>query len=326
MAYARLSLSDRQQIFKGIAQGKSLGSIAKGLGRARSTISREVQRSDCKEDYCPLQAQADADIKAKHTLGKRKIDKTLRVLIEHRLTIRRQSPEQIAADLKRKHPNTPSFHLCHETIYRFLYEEIQRGRTHLVRYLRRRKKKRGGRSRSQQVRGKIPNATSIHDRPPEVETRVVAGHWEGDLIIGKDHKSALGTLVERTTRYTLLVPLGSQKDSISVTQAFGRALSKIPDHLKKSLTYDRGAEMTRHQEFTASTGIPVYFADPHSPGQRGTNENTNGLVREFLPKRTDFSKVHPSEIRKVQDLLNMRPRKVLGYWCPYETMAALKTA
>ena len=172
-------------------------------------------------------------------------------------------------------------------------------------------------------RGKIANMLSIEERPAEVADRTVPGHWEGDLILGKYKRSALGTLVERTTRYTILVPLGNQKDALSVREAYAAAFKTVPEELKKTLTYDQGKEMSQHEQFTIDTGIQVFFAHPGSPWERGTNENTNGLVRQYFPKGTDFSQVSSEEIKEVQRKLNDRPRQVLNYDKPNEVFNKL---
>jgi IS30 family transposase len=210
-----------------------------------------------------------------------------------------------------------------ETIYTYLYV-LPRGelRRELVNCLRQHRKKRRPRSRGQDRRGQIPEMISIEERPADVADRTVPGHWEGDLLLGAGHRSALGTLVERTTRTTLLVPLKA-KDAASVRRAFARRLRAIPKQMKLSLTYDRGKEMAEHQLFTADTQIKVYFAHPQSPWERGTNENTNGLIRQYFPKGTDFSRVSYHSIMKAQDRLNGRPRKVLDWKTPYEAFQEL---
>lgn len=187
-----------------------------------------------------------------------------------------------------------------------------------IKALRRKRKKRYPRKGSKTQRGPVSNPISIHERPLEVDFRDIPGHWEGDSIVGKDHQSAIGTLVERTFRYTIIVEYGSDKSAENVARAFAEAYKSIPKLFKKSLTFDRGAEMAKHELFTQLTGIPVYFADPGSPGQRGTNENTNGLIRQFFPKKTDFSKVSNEELKQVENLLNARPRKTLGFKTPIE--------
>ncbi len=216
--------------------------------------------------------------------------------------------------------------ISHETIYRYLYV-LPRGtlRQALIKALRqehkyRRKQKRGN---TEEKRGKIADMLSIEERPREVADRSVPGHWEGDLIVGLHQKSALGTLVERTTRYTLLVPLGRDKSPVAVRKAYARAFRSIPGELKKTLTYDQGKEMLEHRRFTIDTGIQVYFAHPASPWERGTNENTNGLIRQYFPKGTDFSKVSRRRIKRVQRRLNDRPRAVLDYEKPDEVINRL---
>jgi IS30 family transposase len=216
--------------------------------------------------------------------------------------------------------------ISHEAIYRYIYV-LPRGelKRTLIRALRqehayRHNHKAGERS---ETRGKIADMLSIEERPVEVEDRTVPGHWEGDLILGKNKQSALGTLVERTTRYTILVPLGDKKDAVSVREAFEKAYYSLPTELKKTLTYDQGKEMSEHQRFTIDTGIEVYFAHPSSPWERGTNENTNGLLRQYFPKGTDFTKISARMINQVQRKLNDRPRTVLNYLKPDEMINVL---
>lgn len=214
--------------------------------------------------------------------------------------------------------------ISHESIYTYIYL-LPRGelRKELISYLRqgtkgRQKRMRGYVSRQQ----KIPNLISIKERPKEIENRIIPGHWESDLIIGKDKQSALGTVVERTTRTTILVPLRS-KTAPEVRKSFAKELKTLPKQMMKSMTHDRGNEMTEHELFTKETKIQVYFADPHAPWQRGTNENTNGLLRQYFPKGTDFKKISRKEIKKVQNELNERPRKTLNWYTPKETFAKL---
>jgi len=213
--------------------------------------------------------------------------------------------------------------ISHEAIYRYIYV-LPRGelKQTLIKALRqehkyRRKQKTG---KNEENRGKIANMLSIEERPAEVADRTVPGHWEGDLILGKHKRSALGTLVERTTRYTILVPLGNKKDAVTVRQEFAKAFQTVPAELKKSMTYDQGKEMSEHQQFTIDTGIQVYFAHPGSPWERGTNENTNGLIRQYFPKGTDFTEVSEEEIKVVQRKLNDRPRKALDFYKPDEVI------
>ena len=239
----------------------------------------------------------------------------------------RWSPEQIARELKRLYPDNMEMRLSHETIYRYVYV-LPRGslKKELLLYLRQQKlyHRRTGKNqpRNKEKRGQIPEMISIEERPKEVEKRTIPGHWEGDLILGKWKRSALGTLVERTTRTTILVPL-LNKDAVSVRKAFAQEMKKVPQQMKLSLTYDQGREMSEHKLFTKNTKIKVYFAHPGSPWERGTNENTNGLIRQFFPKGTEFDKVSRTEIKQVQDMLNGRPRKSLNWKKPYEVFDEL---
>jgi IS30 family transposase len=227
----------------------------------------------------------------------------------------RWSPEQIAHSLRQQYPQDPAMQISHEAIYGYLYglppDTVKRA---LTRHLRRRHRVR----RPHKVRlssRAVQEMVSIDDRPAEVAARVVPGHWEGDLLVGHANASALGTLVERTTRLTLLVPLKA-KHATAVRQAFVRAIRTLPPQLRRSLTYDQGQEMRDHRRFTTQTQMPVYFAHPHSPWERGTNENTNGLLRQFFPAGTHFNKVSWREIKRVQTMLNDRPRKILNWHSP----------
>ena len=220
--------------------------------------------------------------------------------------------------------------VSHEAIYQHIYV-LPRGelKQTLIKALRREHKQRRTQKsgKVEEKRGKIANMLSIEERPAEVADRTVPGHWEEDLILGKYKRSALGTLVERTTRYTILVPLGSQKDALSVREAYAEAFKTVPDELRKTLTYDQGKEMSEHQQFSIDTGIQVFFAHTGSPWEKGTNENTNGLIRQYFPKGTDFTQVSVDEIKKVQRKLNGRPRKVLNFYKPNEVfndLVALK--
>jgi IS30 family transposase len=235
------------------------------------------------------------------------------------------SPREIVETLKREYPLDMTMRISHEAIYRYIYV-LPRGtlKTMLVKGLRqehayRRKKKTGDHD---EKRGKIADMLSIEERPKEVEDRAVPGHWEGDLIVGKYKRSAIGTLVERTTRYTIIVPLKT-KDAASVREAYAREFQKLPKEITKTLTYDQGKEMSEHKQFTIDTNITVYFAHPGSPWERGTNENTNGLIRQYFPKGTEFDKVSTREIKRVQRELNDRPRAVLHYKKPDEVINRL---
>ncbi len=293
------------------------------LGRHRATISREIKRNSGKSGYRAFsasrraQAAAASRRKGKARLNK---DKRLRTYVINKLK-HQWSPRTISERLKMEYPLDMTMRISHQAIYSYIYV-LPRGelKRTLIKALRqehayRRKRRKGN---STETRGKIADMLSIEERPEEVADRTVPGHWEGDLILGKHKRSALGTLVERTTRYTILVPLGDKKDAVSVRKAYAKAFRSISAELKKTLTYDQGKEMSEHQRFTVDTGIQVYFAHPASPWERGTNENTNGLVRQYFPKGTDFSKVSVREIKQVQRKLNNRPRAVLDYLKPDE--------
>jgi len=221
------------------------------------------------------------------------------------------------------YPSDTSMRISHEAIYQYIYV-LPRGslKKELISCLRQerkyRRKKGGRKGNPEEMRGKIADMLSIDERPKEVEDRIVPGHWEGDLIMGKYKRTALGTLVERTTRYTILVPLGRNKRATDVRKAYAKAMKTIPKELAKTLTYDQGKEMSEHQKFTIDTGIQVYFAHPGSPWERGTNENTNGLIRQYFPKGTEFDKISTREIKRVQRQLNDRPRAALGFYKPDE--------
>lgn len=321
-----LNMYEREQIALGIAEKLSRRRIAERINRHHATIVRELNnnvRWPCK--YSPYDANEKANELKKKSKRIGKIDECLelREYIFEKLKLK-WSPEQISNTLKIKHKNRNNMQISHESIYTYIYL-LPRGelRKELISYLRqgtkgRQKRKRGYDNRQQ----KIPNLISIKERPEEVENRIIPGHWESDLIIGKDKQSALGTVVERTTRTTILVPLKS-KTAPEVRQSFAKELKTLPKQMIKSITHDRGNEMQQHELFTENTQIKVYFADPHSPWQRGTNENTNGLLRQYFPKGTDFRKISRKEIKKVQNELNERPRKILKWHTPKETFAKL---
>ena len=306
----RLSLAEREEISRQLAAGSRLRAIARQLGRAPSTIGRELRRAErTRSTYRATRGQHVARRSAQRP---RKLMTHTRLQVYvHAQLAQRWSPEQIATRLKAKYPDDPTMQVSHETIYTYVYV-LPRGalKRELLRALRHRRTHRRVRRSRPERRGNIPAMLSIEERPAEVADRTVPGHWEGDLIVGRRNASALGTLVERTTRTTLLVPLRA-KDATSVRQAFAREMRTLPQQMARSLTYDQGKEMAEHRLFTETTGIQVYFAHPHSPWERGTNENTNGLIRQFFPKGTDFSQVSRRAIKHVQDLLTGRPRQVL---------------
>ncbi len=320
--YTQLSHYEREQI--AILNAKRLLSpeIGRRLGRDPSTIRRELKRLGPRTPYSPLSAQKDAKKKQRQPRTPKKlVNGDLWTVVQDKLRCQ-WSPEQIAQYLKRTYAEE-IMHVSHETIYTYLYT-LPRGelRKELIAQLRQGARGRQNRKRDTDRRGTIPNMLSIHERPAEVANRCVPGHWESDLIIGKDHASAIGTLVERTTRTTILVPLRA-KDAVSVRQAFARTVKRLPKEVFKSITHDRGSEMAQHELFTKETRVQIYFADPQSPWQRGTNENTNGLIRQYFPKGTDFNQVSTRELKRVQTLLNQRPRKTLNWETPEEACAKL---
>lgn len=327
MEYKRLNSSNRELIMIMLSHGTTFTEIARALGRSVSTISREVHnRKTSAGAYSALDAQRRADQAAKcHHIQRKLNEPRLWNFVEKKLKLH-WSPEQIARELRTTYPEDSLMHVSHETIYAYLYVQ---GRGHfkkeLTRYLRQHRPTRRPRGGQREYRGKILDMVSIHQRPAEVADRTVPGHWEGDLIMGARNQSALGTLVERMTRFVILVPLRAH-DAVSVRKGFARNIRHLPLHVRKSMTYDQGKEMADHVQLTMDTKVQVYFADPHSPWMRGTNENTNGLLRDFFPKGTDFSKVTTTQIRRVQHILNERPRQTLGWRTPKAAFAEVLKA
>lgn len=320
--YKQLSHEEREQIGLLRASWVPIPVIAAILKRHQSTIRRELKRFGPRTRYSPLVAQTDARKKRQIPRTPKKLNNTfLWSLVQIKLKLR-WSPEQIAHYLKKTYAN-PAMQVSHETIYTYMYI-LPRGelRKELISYLRQGAFGRQRRKRDTDTRGKIANIVSIHERPDEVASRCVPGHWESDLIVGKDHQSAIGTIVERTTRTTILVPLKA-KDALSVRLAFAQTVKRLPKEVFKSITHDRGTEMHQHELFTKDTKVQIYFADPQSPWQRGTNENTNGLIRQFFPKGTDFNLVSKKELKHVQRLLNERPRETLNWETPEHEFAIL---
>lgn len=314
--YKRLTYEDRVKIELLNNEGMKPSKIAKMISRHRSTVLNELARFP--RSYTASKAQAQAVAKATARNGTRKLghDKRLLKYVHEKLKLR-WSPQQIGKKLRADFKKDKRMRASHETIYTYIYL-LPRGelKRELISYLRQGKKSRyRKRNKATERRGKLPNIISIEERPALVAKRSVAGHWEGDLIVGKGHKSALGTIVERKTRTVIMVPLKAQ-DALSVRKAFEKELLNLPKQMCKSLTYDNGHEMAEHSLFTSNTKMKVYFAHPNSPWERGTCENTNGLIRQFFPKGTDFNKVSRKEIKKVQKMLNERPRAVLGYKTP----------
>ena len=317
MKTTKLAIEEREKIFYYLTLKKSYREIGLLLARNHTTISREIKRNTIEGEYSPSRAEFRYISRRSNCRRKNKIDTSDQLFEEvFGKIFQKWSPEQISGYLKAKYKGNLQLQVSHETIYKYIYAKAKGElKKHLLKYLRQKGRKNKNRKLSHEKRGQIPDAVSIHERPKEVEGRRVPGHWEGDLIMGKDHKTALGTLVERTTRYVFIVPLKGKKAE-DVREAFTEHFLDVPDELKLSLTYDRGKEMVQHKKLTEDTGIDVYFADPHSPWQRGTNENTNGLIRDFFPKGTDFSKVSYEEIKHVQDMLNERVRKTLNWKSP----------
>lgn len=321
----QLNINEREEISLGLAQGLSKNYIALSLGRSSSTICREVNRNTAnRQAYRAIKAQSRAN-KLRHLTRKsRKMD--INLPLRHYILFHLDqlwSPEQIAKRLKILYPKNMNMQISHESIYSYLYV-LPRGtlRKELVKCLRYHHINRRIHGKSRQKSCPIQDYISIEERPAEVADRTIPGHWEGDLLMGHNNGSALGTLVERTTRMTFLVQL-KEKDATAVRESFAKEFKHLPKGLKRSLTYDQGQEMAEHKLFTKSTQIQVYFAHPHSPWERGTNENTNALIRQFFPKGTDFSKVTLESIKKAQDMLNDRPRKTLGFLTPHEVFGKL---
>jgi len=317
-----LTLSEREEISRGIVAGHTLRSMAALLGRAPSTVSREINRNGGRRAYRANKAdQAAWDRAHRPKLCKLVENRALARIVAHKLK-RLWSPQQIAGWLKHTYPDDENDHVSHETIYRSLFIQARGAlKKELLQHLRSQRKMR--RARKQTLKGKVGQITgtvSISERPASVEDRAVPGHWEGDLIIGS-RNSQIGTLVERSTRYVMLAKTDG-KDTETVINALIKQSKKLPTELYKSLTWDRGSEMADHKRFTLATDINVYFCDPHSPWQRGSNENTNGLLRQYFPKGTDLSVYSQAQLNAVARQLNERPRKTLNFETPAERFAA----
>lgn len=315
--YSQLKQSERDLIHRSRLEGLSLRAIARRLGRPASSISREVARNQQGLNYDALTAQRLSQCRRPGKPRKLRPGAPLWDGVVMGL-YRGWSPEQIAGRMRKMHPDDSSLRVCHETIYVALYA-LPRGelRQALLEQLRQGHKQRRPRSRGQDRRGGLVNMTSIHERPAEAATREVLGHWEGDLIKGASNRSAVGTLVERKSRYVVLAQM-CNTGAEAALEAFTQRFRRIPACARKTLAYDQGKEMARHEELARRLRIRVYFADPHSPWQRPSNENTNGLIREYLPKGMDLSGVTQGELNHIAKLLNNRPRKCLGYETPAE--------
>lgn len=323
MRYNRITISERVEIYRLVQSDKSARQIAKELGRHHSTISRELERNTYPFNYLPvhgyrvMMASDLANVRAESRRGKKcKLNQNpqLKKVVLEKLQLR-WSPMQISVYLSLTYQDNAQMQISHESIYTYVYL-LGRGalKKSLHTYLRQKKVVRNYRKRASPHR-QFEEMISIEERPAEVENRTIPGHWEGDLIIGKGQKSAIGTIVERTTRFLLIVPLKG-RDAETVRKAFARELKQLPSQVRLSMTYDQGREMCEHKLFTKATKMKVFFAHPHSPWERGTNENTNMLIRDFYPKETDFSQLSRYRLKKIQTLLNERPRKVLNWKTP----------
>ena len=324
-SYRHMNAEDRETLSLGLAHGHSLRAMARVLGRAPSTMSRESARNSTRgRPYRACTAQVQATARARQPRRPRKLlDPWLWQYVRTQLA-EGCSPEQIAGRLQRAYPDDMRKQLSAETIYVGLYV-LPRGalRSELLAALRQARKARRPRTRGRDRRGQIPHMTSIVERPAEVATRTVPGHWEGDLIKGARNGSAVGTLVERTTRLVLLARMEGT-DATSARRGFTKKLRHVPALLRKTLTYDRGKEMAEHEQLAQRLAIQIFFADPYSPWQRGTNENTNGLLRQYLPKGTDLSGYTQRELNAIAQRLNTRPRKCLNFATPLEVYAQLR--
>ena len=319
---ARLSMSEREEIRSGLERGETFTSIACLIGRAVSTVSREVGANAGREGYRAVTAHRDAGQRARRP----KASKLRHGPLAEKVTEWLEewwSPEEIARRLRLEFPDDPMMWVSHETIYQSLFVQ-GRGelRRELSRCLRSGRAERRPRSRIEQ-RGQIPGMVMISERPAEVEDRAVPGHWEGDLIIGRNGRSSVGTLVERSTRYVLLLHLPEGRAAVNVNEAMKSAIADLPAELMRTITWDQGKELSSHHQFSVDTGVAVYFCDPHSPWQRGSNENTNGLLRQYMPKGTDLSVHSKEDLDRFAQSLNNRPRETLGFMKPSEKLAEL---
>jgi IS30 family transposase len=308
-----------------VAAGLPQAEIARRLGRPASTVSREVRRNSPARGprrYRAVAAQVRAEERARRPKpAKLAVNGQLRCWVQGKLE-KNWSPEEISARLVIDFPDRPEMRVSHETIYQALYVQGRGAlRRELTRHLRTGRALRKPRRIEGERRGRIQDMVNISERPAEAEDRAVPGHWEGDLIAGRAGKSQIGTLVERSTRYTMLAPMPGGKGAEAFAAAVTPVIADLPASLRRSLTWDQGKEMALHRQIAVAADVKIYFADPHSPWQRPTNENTNGLLRQYFPKGSDLSRVPPEQLREVADELNGRPRKVLGWKTPAEAMA-----
>jgi IS30 family transposase len=340
-----LSICEREEIFAGVERGESISQIARTVGRARSTVLRELRRNMQHQlyrsrsrlrakpvgrlrtrswNYRPSLAQERMKrLASRPKTAKLAKNAQLRELVQTKL-LEKLSPEQISRELRQQFPDDAEMQVSHETIYQSIYVQGRGAlRRELAVCLRTGRALRRPRRKSQERRGRIPNMINISERPAEVEDRAVPGHWEGDLIIGKHGRSAIGTLVERKTRYLMLLHLPNGQSAEEVEKAMVAATKRLPQTLWKSLTWDQGSEMRYHAKISIATNLDIYFCDPAKPWQRGSNENTNGLLRQYFPKSTDLAVHSPADLEFVAAQMNRRPRKTLGWLKPREAMAQL---
>lgn len=316
-----LIIDEREEISRGCAEGETFTSIADRIGRHKSTVSREVGRHGGRDDYRAFQAH-EAARQARRRPKTRKLAANSRLCgeVEDRLD-NKHSPEQIANRLIEDFPDDESMRVSHETIYQDLYMQARGSlREELTDALRtgRAKRRPKGPNPGRGSRGTLNDVVEISERPDEVDNRSVPGHWEGDLLLGKAGRSQVGVIVERQSRLLQLVALPEDRKAVTVKDAIAGKITELPEALVRSLTWDRGKEMARHVDFTIETGVDVYFCDPHSPWQRGTAENTNGLLRQYLSRELDFSEISQDRLDEIADEMNGRPRETLSWATPSE--------
>jgi transposase, IS30 family len=315
---------EREEIRSGISAGWSLREIARQLGRSASTVSREVARNGGRRGYRGWRAEQAAWLRGRRPKRRRLVSEPRLAQAVEALLVEDCSPQQVSRRLRRLFPHDARMQVSHETIYQALYLQGRGGlRKQLASALRsgraRRIPRGHQRGRHDRIKGIIP----ISERPPEADDRAVPGHWEGDLLMGANNASQIATLVERSTRFVLLVELRRGRTADVVAEALAEKITTLPDALRRSLTWDRGSEMAAHAQFTVATGLPVYFCDPNSPWQRGSNENTNGLLRQYFPKGTSLRRFTQADLDMVADRLNRRPRQTLNWQTPSEALNAV---